>query len=188
LGRIWFTDPYYGPDRSIMELPEAVYRIDTNGDVTQVLVPPTIGRPNGIAVTPNAKTLYVIDSDYSRPDGNRKIWAFAIGDDGSLSKRREVYDFGRGRGGDGMRLDEQGNLWVAAGVLAARTPNETSDVPTGVYVISPEGKLRGRIPIAEDVITNVAWGGEDKKTLFVTAGKTVYRIETSVAGYTVYPN
>jgi gluconolactonase len=72
-------------------------------------------------------------------------------------------------------------------VLAARTPNETSDVPTGVYVISPQGKLLGRIPIGEDVITNLAWGGKDKKTLFVTAGKTVYRIQTAVAGYSVYP-
>jgi gluconolactonase len=187
-GRIWFTDPLYAPDRSIMEHPdEAVYRIDTSGKVTRVITQPAIGRPNGIAVTPDGKTLYVIDSNYIKPDGNRKIWAFDIATDGSVSKQRMVYDFGRGRGGDGMRLDMQGNLWVAAGISAPRTANESADVPTGVYVISPEGKLLGRIPIPEDVITNLAFGGDGKKTLFVTAGKTIFKIPTAVSGYSLYP-
>ena len=61
------------------------------------------------------------------------------------------------------------------------------DVPTGVYVISPKGELMGRIPIGEDVITNLAWGGPDKKTLYVTAGKTLFKIQTAVAGYSLYP-
>src|SRR6187431_3216414 len=139
-GRIWFTDPLYAPDRSIMEHShEAVYRIDTDGKVTRVITQPAIGRPNGIAVTPDGKTLYLIDSNYIRPDANRKIWAFDIASDGSASKQRLVYDFGRGRGGDGMRLDSKGNLWVAAGILAPRTENESAEVPTGVYVISPKG-------------------------------------------------
>lgn len=187
-GRIWFTDPLYAPDRSIMEHShEAVYRIDTDGKVTRIITQPTIGRPNGIAVTPDGKTLYVIDSNYINPTGNRKIWAFDIAADGSVSKQRVVYDFGRGRGGDGMRLDSQGNLWVAAGILAPRTANESADVPTGVYVISPRGELLGRIPIPEDVITNLAFGGPDKKTLYVTAGKMLYKIPTAVAGYSLYP-
>jgi gluconolactonase len=187
-GRIWFTDPLYAPDRSIMELDqEAVYRIDTDGKVTRVIGQPAIGRPNGLAITPDGTTLYLIDSDYIRADANRKIWAFDIADDGSVSKQREVYSFGRGRGGDGMRLDMKGNLWVAAGISAPRTPNESDEIPTGVYVISPEGKLLGRIPIGEDVITNVAFGGADKKTLYVTAGKTLFKIRTAVAGYSLYP-
>lgn len=187
-GRVWFTDPLYAPDRSTMELDqEAVYRIDTHGKVARVVGQPAIGRPNGLAITPDGKTLYVIDSDYIRPDANRKIWAFDIAADGSVSKQREVYSFGSGRGGDGMRLDSTGNLWVAAGISAPRTPNESGDVPTGVYVISPEGKLLGRIPIPEDVITNVAFGGPDKKTLYVTAGKTLYKLRTAVAGYSLYP-
>lgn len=187
-GHIWFTDPLYAPDRSIMEHPhEAVYRIDTDGKVTRVITQPAIGRPNGLAVTPDGKTLYVIDSNYIRPDGNRKIWAFDVLPDGTPAKQRQVFDFGRGRGGDGMRLDTQGNLWVAAGIAAPRTANESAEVTTGVYVISPEGKLLGRIPIAEDVITNLAFGGSDKKTLFVTAGKTIFKISTAVAGYSLYP-
>jgi gluconolactonase len=187
-GRIWFTDPLYAPDRSIMEHEhEAVYRIDTSGKVTRVITQPAIGRPNGIAVTPDGKTLYVIDSNYIRPDTNRKIWAFDILPDGAVAKQRQVYDFGRGRGGDGMRLDTQGNLWVAAGISAPRTANESADVPTGVYVISPEGKLLGRIPIGEDVVTNLAFGGPDKKTLYVTSGKTLFKIQTAVKGYSLYP-
>jgi gluconolactonase len=187
-GRIWFTDPLYAPDRSIMEHEhEAVYRIDTSGKVTRVITQPAIGRPNGIAVTADGKTLYVIDSNYIRADANRKIWAFDILPDGAVAKQRQVYDFGRGRGGDGMRLDTQGNLWVAAGISAPRTPNESADVPTGVYVISPAGKLLGRIPIGEDVITNLAFGGPEKKTLYVTAGKTLFKIQTAVTGYSLYP-
>jgi gluconolactonase len=187
-GRIWFTDPLYAPDRSIMEHEhEAVYCIDTSGKVTRVITQPAIGRPNGLAVSADGKTLYVIDSNYIRPDANRKIWAFDIGNDGSVTNQRQVYSFGRGRGGDGMRLDSEGNLWVAAGISAPRTANESGDVPIGVYVISPKGELLGRIPIAEDVITNLAFGGPDKKTLYVTAGKSLFKIQTAVSGYSLYP-
>jgi gluconolactonase len=186
-GRIWFTDPRYG-DRSDLEMDvEGVYRIDPDGKVTRVLTQKDVDRPNGICVTPDAKTLYVIDS-HPKPGGNRKIWAFAIQADGSLKDRRLVYDFGKGRGGDGMRLDVKGNIWVAAGINFPRgNPGETLDVPAGVYVISPEGKLLGRIPIQEDLITNVTFGGKDLKTLYVTAGKTVFTFPVQVAGYLAYP-
>ncbi len=186
-GRIWFTDPYYGEDRNSLELShESVYRIDTNGQVTRVVTQPAIDRPNGIAITPDAKTLYLIDS-HPKPGGNRKIWAFQVSDDGSLSGQRLVYDFGRGRGGDGMRLDVRGNLWVAAGIILPRTSGETVDVPAGVYVITPDGKLLGRIPIPEDVITNIAFGGPDRKTMYVTAGKAIFKVPIEVEGYALYP-
>jgi gluconolactonase len=164
---------------------EAVYCID-GGDVRRVVSQPAIGRPNGLAVTSDAKTLYLVDSD-NRAGGNRKIWAFDVAADGSLGGQRLVFDFGRGRGGDGMRLDRQGNLWIAAGVHKVRTAHETLDVTTGIYVVSPKGELLGRIPIPEDVLTNLTFGGAEFKTLFVTAGKTVFRIETNVSGYTFWP-
>jgi gluconolactonase len=186
-GRIWFTDPYYMEDRSILEMDvEALYRIDLDGTVARVLAAPSIERPNGLAITPDGRTLYLVDSN-SRPGGNRKIWAFTIASDGSLGARRLVYDFGKGRGGDGLRLDERGNLWVAGGILLPRSRGENTDVPAGVYVISPEGKLLGRIPIPEDVTTNLAFGGPDRKTLLVTAGKCIYKIPLGVAGYALYP-
>ena len=186
-GRIWFTDPYYGPDRSLLEMDvDGVYRIDPDKKITRALTQKEIQRPNGIAVTPDDKTLYVIDS-HPKPGGNRKIWAFDIAGDGSLSKQRLIYDFAPGRGGDGMKLDMNGNLWVAAGISVKRGPGETLDNPPGVYVISPLGKLLGRIPVPENLITNLAFGGPDRKTLYVTAGKTVYRIPVNVSGYALYP-
>jgi gluconolactonase len=187
-GRIWFTDPRYGPDRSDLEMDvEAVYCIDGVGKVTRRLTQKDIDRPNGIAVSPDDKTLYVIDS-HPKVGGNSKIWAFNLGADGSLSQQRLVYDCGKGRGGDGMRVDLKGNLWVAAGINKPRgNPGESLDVPAGVYVISPGGKLLGRIPVPEDLITNLAFGGPERKTLYVTAGRTVYRLPVKVSGYAVYP-
>ncbi len=181
-GRIWFTDPYYGTDRASLELAvEGVYRIDADGSVAQVLTQRHVQRPNGIAISADAGTLYVIDS-HPKPGGNRQIWAFEVSPDDTLGKQRLVYDFGKGRGGDGMRLDSKGNLWVAAGISVRRGPGETLDNPPGVYVISPEGKLLGRIPIPENLITNLAFGGADRRTLYVTAGKTLYRVRVVVPG------
>lgn len=186
-GRVWFTDPRYNPDRSDLEMDvEGVYRIDENGAVARVAGQPEIHRPNGIAVTPDARTLYVVDS-HPKPGGNRKIWAFDIEPKGNLGKQRLVFDFGKGRGGDGLKVDMQGNLWVAAGISVRRGPGESLDVPPGVYVISPKGALLGRIPIPENLITNVAFGGPERKTLYVTSGKTVYRFPTNVSGYAAYP-
>jgi gluconolactonase len=187
LGRIWFTDPFYGDDRTALELDaEAVYRIDPDGTVTCVLSQPQIERPNGLAITSDAQTLYIIDS-HTRPGGNRKVWSFQVDAAGRLSGQKLVFDFGRGRGGDGMRLDERGNLWIAAGVLHTRHAGETADVPAGVYVITPGGELLGRIPIPEDVCTNLTFGGPGRKVLYVTSGKSIFKIPLAVTGYSLYP-
>jgi gluconolactonase len=186
-GRIWFTDPFYGADRTALEMTdEAVYRLDPDGKVVRVLTQPQIERPNGLAITPDDRTLYVIDS-HTRPGGNRKVWSFDVASDGSLCDQRLVFDFGRGRGGDGMRLDERGNLWIAAGILLARHDGETAEVPAGVYVITPGGELLGRIPIPEDVCTNLAFGGPLRKELYVTSGKTIFKIPVAVSGYALFP-
>ena len=187
-GRVWFTDPRYGADRTDLEMDvEGVYRVDAAGKVKRVLTQKEIDRPNGVAVAPDGRTLYVIDS-HPRVGGNRKVWAFDLAEDGSLSGQRLVYDFGKGRGGDGLRTDVDGNLWVAAGINFPRgNRGETLDVPAGVYVISPKGKLLGRIPIPEDLLTNLAFGGPQRKTLYVTAGKTLYRFPVKVSGHAAYP-
>src|SRR5262249_6248583 len=175
-------------DRTDLEMDvEAVYRIDNAGRVMRVLSQKEIDRPNGIVVAPDDRTLYVIDS-HPRAGGNRKVWAFDLAADGSPSGRRVVYDFGRGRGGDGMRSDGKGTPWVAAGInKPPANPGESPDVPAGVYVISPAGKLLGRIPIPEDLTTNVAFGGPGRKTLYVTAGKTLYRFPVNGSGHAGYP-
>jgi gluconolactonase len=186
-GRIYFTDPCYG-DRSLMEMEiEGVYRIDLDGSVRRILQQPDVQRPNGIAITPDDSTLYLVDSN-PNAGGNRKIWAFDLAADGSVSRQRLVYDFSPGRGGDGMRLDVEGNLWIAAGINRPRREGETTDYRAGIYVISPSGKLLGCIPIPEDVVTNIAFGGPAKKTLYITAGKSLFKIETKVSGWSVYPS
>ena len=191
-GRIYFTDPMYD-DRSQLEMKDAdgnivdgVYRIDTDGSVTRILQQPQIDRPNGIAVTQDSQTLYLVDS-CPVDGGNRKIWAFDLDDTGTPSNQRVVVDFAPGRGGDGMRLDVDGNLYIAAGVMVSRGSHETDEVPTGVYIVSPDGQWLGRIPIPEDVITNLAFGGADGKTLYVTAGKTLFQTRVAVAGQVAFP-
>ena len=70
----------------------------------------------------------------------------------------------------------QGNLWTAAGITLPKREGESNVNPAGIYVISPQGRLLDRIPIPEDVVTNMTFGGGDKKTLYVTAGKSLFKI------------
>jgi gluconolactonase len=185
-GRIYFTDPCYG-DRSQMEMEiEGVYRIDLDGSVTRILQQPAIERPNGIAVTQDSKRLYLVDS-CPTIGGNRKIWAFDLDEAGDPSNQRVVIDFAPGRGGDGMRLDMAGNLYIAAGIMTPRGPHETADVPPGIYVVSPTGELKSRIPIREDVLTNLAFGGADGRTIYITAGKTLFKTRVAIPGQVAYP-
>jgi gluconolactonase len=86
-----------------------------------------------------------------------------------------------------MRTDARGNLWIAAGVSRPRHANETGDVPSGVYVVAPNGEMLGRIPIPEDSVTNLAFGGPDLKTLYIVSGKSLFSIRVNVAGNVVYP-
>ncbi|MEW5974625.1 MAG: SMP-30/gluconolactonase/LRE family protein [Acidobacteriota bacterium] len=185
-GRIYFTDPCYG-DRSIMEMDiEGVYRIDLDGSVTRIVEQPAIQRPNGIAVSPDDRYLYLVDSNPT-PGGNRKIWRFDLSDSGDPSNQALIYDFSPGRGGDGLRLDINGNLWVAAGINRPRHEGETTQYPAGIYLISPTGVCRGAIPIPEDLVTNLTFAGPDKKWLYVTAGKTLFRTRISISGWSVFP-
>src|SRR6478736_9459308 len=80
------------------------------------------------------------------------------------------------------RFDQQGNLYAAAGLHRRRGTHETLDTKCGVYVISPQGKLLRFIPIPEDTITNTAFGGPDMRTLYITAGKTLFQMPTEIAG------
>ncbi len=129
-GRIYFTDPCYG-DRSQMEMSmEGVYRIDLDGSVHRILAQPDVQRPNGIAVTQDNRLMYVVDS-CPVIGGNRKIWAFDLDSSGNPSNQRLVFDFGSARGGDGMRLDVEGNLYICAGITAPRGPHESADAPPG---------------------------------------------------------
>jgi gluconolactonase len=187
LGNIYFTDPCYD-DRSIMEMDcDAAYRIDTSGNVRRILSQPEIQRPNGIAVNQAGTALYLVDS-CPEVGGNRKIWKFRLDEAGNPQNQEELWDFGEGRGADGMRLTVSGNLYIAAGISTPRGDHENRDVPTGVYVLSPLGVMLARIPVAEDVITNLAFGGPSGQTIFITAGKTLYRTQVPDVGEVAYPS
>ncbi len=170
-GRLYFTDL----------TGVAVYRIDAPGNIVRILAAPDIQRPNGIQISPDDRKLYVIEANGAK-DGARMIRSYDLQPDGTVSNMQVHYNFYPGRSGDGMSIDSQGNLHVAAGLNQTRGTSETLDTKAGVHVISPQGKLIKFVPIPEDTITNTAFGGPDMKTLYVTAGKTVYRIRMDVAG------
>jgi gluconolactonase len=170
-GRLYFTDLTGG----------AVYRVDAPGSVTRILAAPDIQRPNGIQVSPDDRTLYVIEANGAQ-GGARMIRAFALSPEGTVSNMRVHYNFYPGRSADGMSIDTQGNLYASAGMGQLRGTSETLDTKTGVHIISPEGKLLKFIPIPEDYITNNAFGGPDMRTLYVTAGKTLYKLRVDIAG------
>lgn len=184
-GHLYFTDPCYG-DRSTMELDnESVYHIDPEGQVGIAISQPDIQRPNGVAISPDQRTLYVIDS-CPVVDGNRKVWAFTLDDRHGPIDRRLVFDFAPGRGGDGMAVDQEGNLYVAAGIGRPRGPHESSRNVPGVHVLSPDGRLLDLFTVAEDVITNVTFGGADLQTLYITAGKTLWTARSKTPGWVVH--
>jgi gluconolactonase len=186
-GRIYFTDPRFGRRHEMKMSEEAVYRVDPDGRVQRIVSQPRIQRPNGIAVSADGGTLYVVDSNYD-PGGNRCIWAFALDGDGNLDPGpgRLVFSWAPGRGADGIELDEDGNIWAAGGIRQGRSPGETGLHPPGVYVLRPDGALLDMIPMPQDVVTNLCFGGPDFRTLFVTAGNTLFQVPVEVRGYHVY--
>jgi gluconolactonase len=170
-GRLYFTDLTGA----------AVYRIDAPGKLARILAAPDIQRPNGIQISPDDRKLYLVEANQAE-GGARLIRSYDLLPDGSVRNMRVHYDFFLGRSADGMSIDTQGNLYASAGLNELRGSSETLDTKAGVYVISPEGRLLKFIPIPEDLITNNAFGSADMKTLYVTAGKTLYKVRTEIAG------
>ena len=159
----------------------SVYRIDAPRQIARILTAPDVQRPNGIQISPDDRILYLVEAN-GAAGGARLIRAYDLQPDGTVRNMRVLYNFYPGRSADGMSIDTEGNLYAAAGLHATRGTAETLDTKCGVYVISPQGKLLKFIPIPEDYITNTAFGGPDMKTLYVTAGKTLYRIRNDIAG------
>ncbi len=180
-GRLYFTDPNWGDAPANRVGISGVYRIDPDGKVTRILASPEIQRPNGIVISPDDRILYLVESN-NQQGGARMIRAYDLQPDGTVRNMRVHYNFYPGRSADGMTIDTQGNLYAAAGLHRPRGTSETLDTKTGIHVISPRGKLLQHIPIPEDTITNCAFGGLDMKTLYVTAGKTLFKVRTEVAG------
>jgi gluconolactonase len=179
-GRVYFTSrlPNRDPDAGNVN---AVYRIDPDGTLMRLLAWPAIDMPNGLAVSPDNKTFYLIESDGSA-NRARRIRAYDLKPDGNVANERMLYDFYPGRSGDGMSVDVEGNLYVAAGLHRRRGNSETLDTRPGIHVISPAGKLLAFVETPEDTITNCTFGGPNMRTLYVTCGKQLLSVRTKIAG------
>jgi gluconolactonase len=194
-GRIYFSDPRYG-DTAGKDLVdekgkpyEGVYRIDPDGKVSRVLGH-EVERANGVLVSPDDKYLYVADNDNNHEKGARKLWRFDLKADGTsdAASKKLIYDWGKGRGPDGVKQDVKGRLYVAAGLNKPNPPFEPAkDVKGGIYVLSPEGKLLTFLAVPTDEVTNCAFGGDDLKTLYITGGGTLYSIRTTTPGRVLFP-
>lgn len=169
-GRVYFTDPRYVGDEKREIDTERVYRVDPDGKVIQIIK--DVQKPNGIVLSPEMRTLYLADNN---PKGNRHLLAFPLNPDGTVGKKKILHDFGEGRGIDGMTIDIKGNIYATAG----------RDKKGGVYVFNPSGKLLTFIPTPETP-SNCTFGGKDRKTLYITAGVSLYRIGTDIPGFAVF--
>jgi gluconolactonase len=193
--RIYFSDPRYG-ERVGMEILdeqgepiEGVYRVDPDGKVKRV-ISREVERPNGVLVSADDRYLYVIDNNDSSATGARKLWRFNLQADGSVgpAERKLLYDWGQARGGDGIKQDQKGRLYVAAGLTVPKPPVEPDrHHKSGIYVFDPEGTLLDFLPVPNDLVTNLAFGGDDLKTLYITAGGSLYSIRTTTPGRVVWP-
>jgi gluconolactonase len=179
-GRIYFSSRLSNRDEKAGNV-NAVYRIDPDGTLARILAIPAIDMPNGLAVAPGDTTFYLIDAD-GRPGRARRIRAYDLRADGTVANERLLYDFAPGRSGDGMALDAEGNLYVAAGLHHPRGSSETLDTRPGLHVISPQGKLLAFLETPEDLVTNVAFGGADGRTMYVTCGKMLLSLRTKIPG------
>ncbi len=171
-GAVWFTDPvfgilgYYEGEKKTPELAPAVYRIDgQTGAICKMT--DAIEGPNGLAFSPDGKTLYVVASR----ETPRKIRAFDVAD-GQLSGNRVVIDAGAGTP-DGFRVDIEGNLWCGWGM--------GDPALDGVRVFTPAGEAIGHIGLPERC-ANLCFGGRWRNRLFMAASHGLYSIYVNTQG------
>ena len=192
-GRIYFTDPKYlgGEPQEVKYM--AVYSIEPSGEVREATH--DVSKPNGLAISPDGKTLYLADHDNGSIDvtkpappkaGPMKIYAFPLSADGAVgSPRRTIVDFGPKKGCDGMTVDAAGHVYLTV---------RDSGRP-GVMVIDPDGKEVAFIPTGPanqtgdkpvGLPSNVEFGiGEGASMLYITVDFSLYRIPLRMRGYHV---
>ena len=169
-GRVYVSDPrYVGNEPRELDF-EGVFFISLEGFVIPIIT--LAYKPNGLVISPDGKTLYVSDNGSRR----RALLAADLGPDGKAANPRVLHDFGTGRGIDGMTVTVDGRIVAAAG----------ADNKPGVIVLSPAGKIEALIPVPEQP-ANLEFGGDDGKTLYIMAGKSLYRIKTTMTGFRLWP-
>jgi len=184
-GRIYFSDPRYLGHEPIFQPGYAVYRLDPDGTVTRLITDG--GKTNGVLVSPDQQTLYVVSNDDGWFDfqrlkegeeapakGRHVLQAYDLAADGTVSNRRVLVDYHPYSGPDGIIADVDGNIYAA--VRAENRP--------GIGVYNPEGKELAFIPTGEELPTNVGFGrGEERNVLYVTSGHSLYKIKMAKEGY-----
>jgi len=188
-GRIYFTDPRYLGHEPVMADGFAAYRVDPDGTVSRVAT--DCGKCNGIAISPDQKRMYIVSNDNGflafenlkegekSLNGHHLLQIYDVGADGKLSNRQVFKDYSKDRspacsGPDGLVMDSEGNAWVA----------ERCEHRPGITVYSPDGRELGHISTGKELPTNVAFGRSDMaNTLYITSGKSLYRIKVSKKGY-----
>lgn len=156
---VYFTDPFYKRDywnRGPKEMSECVYCLAPDHKTVTRLID-DLKQPNGIIGTPDGKTLYVADI------GARKTYKYSIEPGGGVSNKTLFCELGS----DGMTIDNQGNVYLTG---------------KGVSVFNPKGEKIEQIDIPEGWTANVCFGGKDRKTLFITASKSVFTLQMQVQG------
>jgi gluconolactonase len=169
-GSVYFSDPFYGrlpifgvPRERELDL-QGVYRVAPDGELH--LEAGDFAMPNGLCFTPDESQLYVNDTVRAH------IRVFDVAPDGSLANGRLFFSgVGSAAPGedvvDGMKVDVRGNVYVTG--------------PGGIWVVDPGGMHLGTIELPETV-GNMAWGGDDGRTLFVCASTSLYALRMSVRG------
>ncbi len=190
-GRMYFSDPRYLGHEPLDQPVAGVYRIDTDGSIHRIIT--DAGKPNGVCVSPDQKSLYVVSNDNgatgferlgqdpTKPadkvgaplrKGQMALMAYDLHADGSATFRKVLVDYAPQDGPDGLVCDADGNLYVA--VRAENRP--------GIVIYSPAGEELSYLPT--EVPTNVGFArGKDANLLYITAGKSLYRIRLNRKGY-----
>lgn len=172
-GRIYFTDPRYGYKDDLEQDCMAVYRIEHDGSLTRVITDAEM--PNGILMTPDNRTIYLVDHNPA-PGGARTLLAYDVDAQGQWQRRGVIDDQGTGYGGDGMALDVAGNIYLTAG----------KEELAGIHIFAPSGAKIGFIPTGE-IPGNCTFGGPDLCTLYIAASTSLYAIRLKLPGYLAYP-
>jgi gluconolactonase len=188
-GRIYFSDPRYLGHEPVFQDGFAVYRLDTDGSVHRVAT--DCGKCNGVLISPDQKTLYIIGNDNGWLEfqnlkegektlqGHHQLQAYDVDPaSGNLSNRRVLIDYtARDKpcsGPDGMVADVDGNIWLAS----------RCEYRPGIQVLTSEGKEIAYISTGKELPTNVGFGrGADSNLLYLTSGKSLYKIRVGKKGY-----
>ncbi len=167
-GGVYFTDPHFRAPEPLPQGVTAVYYVGPDSTVTRLI--DDLKAPNGVILSPDEQTLYVI------PSGQAEMMAYAVESPGKLGKGRVFCTLKQaegqsGKGGDGLTVDEKGNLYITSGL--------------GLQVFDPQGKMLGIIELPEQP-ANATFGGPDGKTIYATARTSVYAVPMAVKGH-VFP-